>query len=108
MFSTRIRSFVGNYFRRSPKQPQETDDPKKDKEVVEKKVGNMQYTSSLKYKDDGNHYALIDWLDQNTVGQVKCDIFYVDPQTFVPTYILKFENEDDALFCKIKFPPNGI
>lgn len=48
-----------------------------------------------------NIFSILDFLDSNSIGNIR--ITMIDREPLPPRYLVAFENEDDALFFRIKF-----
>lgn len=46
-------------------------------------------------------FSILDFLESNSIGNIR--ITTVDREPLPPAYLVAFENEDDALFFRIKF-----
>jgi hypothetical protein len=101
--------WITKLFQKKTKSPQETTNPEKDKEILEnQKMIREGYKVRLVYEDNVHFYEIADWLNNSTKGRVDWATGYDHELTraIKRIHVVHFENEDDALFCKIKFPPN--
>lgn len=112
MLFTRIRSFVGNYFRRQSKSAKETDDS--EKSIKTKVIYATKPIVRLVYPYTDDTLTLITWVSEHSSGKVNMDVVSDDIvennfTSFIATQTLHidFEDEADALICKIKYPPRN-
>lgn len=64
--------------------------------------------TELTYPSDLKWMEIQDWIDKNSNGDVEVfqEVIYGDhPRYDYVYYRVSFSNSDDALFCKIKYPP---
>lgn len=60
------------------------------------------FITKLIYEDNFEFYEIQEWLNNYTLGKVKIRAGWGDQTTIV--HVVYFEKEDDALFCKLKYP----